>query len=73
MKPYRIALLYLVMLFVNYFVIKVCFMGMTAPNDFSFMGGVLFLVLLVIFDVRFVLWRVKKAMPQVEGKENTNA
>lgn len=70
MKFYFKTLLpYFLMLFLNYFVVKYAFIGMTAPYDWSFMVGLLALGALVVADVKFVISRVKKLLAATNTTE----
>lgn len=61
MKFYFKTLLpYLLMLFVNFYVIKFAFEGMTAPYDLTFIAGILALTALAVADGYFIWSRLKK-------------
>lgn len=74
---FKVLLPYLLMLFLNFYVFKFSFIGMTAPHDWSFMVGVLFIAAIIVADVIFIVSRFKKTVvaepttPSVEPTEDT--
>lgn len=70
---FKTLLPYFLMLFVNYYVVKYSFIGMTAPYDWSFAAGLLALGALLVADVKFVISRVKKIVKTLNPtNEETN-
>lgn len=67
---FKTLLPYFLMLFLNYYVVKYAFIGMTAPYDWSFAAGLLALGALVVADVKLVISRVKKALNPTNEESN---
>jgi hypothetical protein len=55
---FRNVLPFLLLLFLNFFVVKYAFVGMTMANDLTFMLGVISLVVLVSYDGYFIATKI---------------
>jgi multisubunit Na+/H+ antiporter MnhB subunit len=69
---FKTLLPFIIMFFVNMYAIRYAFEGMTAPHDLTFIGGVVLLAALVVGDVTFIIWRIKRAIRQYKSKDGEN-
>lgn len=57
---FKTLLPYIFMFFVNVYGFRYAFMGMTAPHDVTFIGGVLLIATLLVLDVVFTKWQISR-------------
>ena len=65
---FKTLLPYIFMLVLNMYAIRYAFMGMTAPHDVTFIGGVVLLAALFVGDVVFIKWQIKRGIRRYHDK-----